>query len=113
MTDNFHLAWIIYLVAVAISLVLVWLAVRRVLGPDTRRVLLLCLFAFLVVPARIEPGSEFWAPAFMAALMEAIDKGVDVALQRLWPTFVTMLALVLLSLVWRLRSIGRGKTDTA
>lgn len=111
MTSNFLLAWGVYLASVVVALLLVWLAVRRWLGADAQRVLLLCLFAFLVVPTRLEPGSEYWSPAFMAALMEAIDKGGDAALDRLWPNFVFMLVLVLLSLAWRLRKIGRRNAE--
>lgn len=109
MAANVQLAWCVYAGAAVLGLALAWLGLRRFMGVDAQRVILLCLAALLAVPANIEADSGSWAPAFMAALMEGIDNGGDAALERLWPSFVVMLVLVLLSLAWRLYHMGRRK----
>lgn len=104
MDSNYLMAWSIYLGAVIAAMILVWLPLRRWVTADTRRLLLLCLFALLITPERVDPDHANWAPAFMAALMEAIDSGFHSGLNRLWPALVLALVLVVLSMLWRLRS---------
>ena len=109
MDSNYLLAWSIYLGAVVVAMVLAWMPLRRWTSSDTRRLLLLCLFALLITPERLDPDHANWAPAFMAALMDAIDSGFQAGLNRLWPALLLMLALVVLSMLWRLRSPGASR----
>lgn len=95
MESKYQVAWLIFFVAVVAAHLLVWQLIRRWRSREGKQVILLCLFAFLATPVPLEPGSSAWVPSFMAALMEAIDGGIDAALNRLWPALVVMLCLVL------------------
>ena len=44
---------------------------------------------------------SYWVPAFMAAIMEGLNHGVDAALSRLWPILVMMLVLLSAAAAWR------------
>lgn len=113
MEPNYQIAWTIYLVSVAVAQWLLWLLIRPLSSKDTKQVIQLCVFALLITPIPLEPGDlRHWVPAFMAALMEAIDTGINAALNRLWPALVLMLVLLLSAMAWRLHRQGRRGTET-
>lgn len=101
MDSNYTLAWLIYLGAVAAAQLLIWLPLRRLRFADLRRVIELCVLGLLITPARLEPGSDNWVPAFMAALMELLESGSDAALDRLWPILLVMLLMLVVSMMIR------------
>lgn len=113
MASNYTTAWLIYLAAIPVAHGLLWAALRRMRSRETRQVIHLCVFAFLITPARLEPGSPLWVPAFMAALMEGIDRGMDAASERLWPIFALMLALIVVSMLWRVLRARRAQRRAA
>ena len=94
--------WMFYLAAVLGAQILMWRLTSPLPGKELGLILQLCVFALLITPAQLEGLDHYWVPAFMAALMEGLNDGVDVAMQRLLPILTVMLALVVLSLFRRL-----------
>ena len=94
-TYEYVLAWAVYLLAVAAAQVLCWRVTRPLPWADARRVIQICIFALLITPARLQPSDSYWAPAFMAAIMDGLNEGSEQALSRLWPILATMLVLLL------------------
>lgn len=101
MATGYTTAWMIYLVAVLVAHGLLWSLTRRLPWRELQQIIHLCVFALLITPARLEPDSSLWVPAFMAATMEGIDSGPEAASNRMWPVLVVMLVLVVLSVVGR------------
>ncbi|MEE8059264.1 MAG: hypothetical protein V3T17_15725 [Pseudomonadales bacterium] len=103
MGNDYLIAWSLYLLAVVAAQILTWRILRPFLQADIRAIVQLCVFSILITPARLEAGASYWVPAFVAALMDGVNDGVDAAIVRLWPIVMVMLVLVSISLVWKLR----------
>ncbi len=108
--NEYVIAWAIYLLAVVGAQVLSWRIARPLPWADLRLVFQLFIFAILITPARLEPTGSYWVPAFMAALMDGLNYGTDQVLNRLWPIWITLLVLLLLSYSWKLFKAYK-KTD--
>lgn len=100
-TSSYMIAWLVYIVAVGGAQLLAWRISRVLRSPDLRAIFQLVVLAALITPARLEEGANYWVPAFMVALMEGLNDGMEVALNRLLPMMVTMLVFILLSVVVR------------
>ena len=110
MESNYTLAWSVYLGAVVVAQLLLWWPLRQLPFADARRLIQLCVFAMFITPARLDPGSDFWVPAFMAALMDALEFGSEAALARVWPILAVMLVLVLASSLLRMVPVWRARS---
>ena len=106
-TGGYYVAWVIYLAAVVVAQLLLRRSLRPVKGQQLKILLQLFLFALLITPVPLEPGQSYWLPAFMAALMESLNLGVDALWPRLWPIFFTMLLLLCLLAGWRAYRLRR------
>lgn len=114
LSDEYFLAWGLYLLAVFGAQLLAWRLTRVIPQADVRVILQLLVLATFITPARLEEGVNYWVPAFIAALIEGLNDGGDAALTRLWSILVTMLVLVLLSFSVKLSKRGaRKSTDEA
>ncbi|ARN75880.1 hypothetical protein [Oceanicoccus sagamiensis] len=100
--NDYYLSWGIYLAAVLAAQLLLWRVLSIFKNQDIKTLIQLLLLALLITPVPLEPGQGYWVPAFMAAIMEGLNLGLDAALPRLWPIFTMMLVFVCLSVVWRL-----------
>lgn len=116
MASNYTNAWLLYLAAVLVAHFLLWWLMRRMQSVELKQVVHLCVLALLITPARLEPGSDNWVPAFMAALMEGIDSGFDAAANRLWPIFSVMLVFIVTAMLvrrWLATKAGRGSAGSS
>lgn len=113
MASNYANAWLLYLAAVGVAHFLLWWLMRRLKSLELKQVIHLCVLALLITPARLEPDSGNWVPAFMAALMEGIDSGFDAAANRLWPIFCVMLVFIVSAMLIRRRLATRGAGEPA
>jgi hypothetical protein len=95
--SDYWIAWLIYLLAVACAQWLCWRASLALASADLRLLLQFCLLALLLTPVRLEPTSQFWVPAFMAALMESLNEETDTVLNRLSPILINMLVLSIMA----------------
>lgn len=109
LSNGYFIAWGIYALAVVMAQLLFWRLCRSIAHADLRLVLQFCLFALLVTPARLEQPLGYWAPAFMAALMDGLNYGLDQVLERLWPVLVSLLLLLLGRILWTRLKARRGK----
>ena len=105
--SDYYLSWGIYLLAVVAAQILLWRVMVVISSREIKILLQLLLLAFLITPVPLEPGQFYWVPAFMAAIMEGLNFGLEAALPRLWPIFTTMLVFVCLSVGWRLYRLRR------
>ncbi|WP_019530202.1 hypothetical protein [Dasania marina] len=102
MAADYLLAWGCYVAATLLLLLMLWRVTAGIKLLDLRFILLILAAALLFTPVPIAAGSNYWAPAFMAALIDTVTMGIDGGVKRLWPILVVMLLLVSLSLLWRL-----------
>ena len=98
--DDYYLAWAIYLAAICLAHLVLWRMLRRLSSVNLRVVLHVCLFAILVTPAPFGSEGSYWVPAYMTAIMEGLNDGLDAMLNRMIPIFIVMLVLVTLSLLF-------------
>jgi len=87
-------AWIIYALATAGALVLLYLWLRSSLGGTARFTLLLTLAAMALTPAHPETGVTTWAPAIFVAGFDLLTQGPESAPRALVPILI-MVALAL------------------
>ena len=102
MGDDYFLAWACYVVSALALLLVLWRLLSWMHLKDTRNVIVVMGFAFLFTPVPLEPASSYWAPAFMAALIDFVTVDVEAGLSRLWPMLIAMFVAVLLSFAARL-----------
>ncbi|MCR8921741.1 hypothetical protein NO559_03095 [Dasania sp. GY-MA-18] len=101
MAGDYLLAWGSYVTAALLLLLLLWRMTAAIKLIDLRIILVILAAALLFTPVPVEPGSAYWAPAFMAALIDAVTIGAEAGIKRLWPILIVMLLLVVLSLIAR------------
>lgn len=100
--NDYYVIWMVYLAASVAGLLIVWRIGSWFTNKEVRRVLVLCTVAVVWTPYPLSDHSGYWAPAFMAMLLEAISNGVESAIQRAIPILLVMLGLVLCSAAWRM-----------
>ncbi len=105
--SDYYISWSIYLAAVLAAQLLLWRVLSIISSREIKTLIQLLLFALLITPVPLEPGQSYWVPAFMAAIMEGLNLGLEAALPRLWPIFTMMLVFVCLSVAWRLYRLRR------
>lgn len=112
--SEYYTAWGFYLVAVASAQLLVWRITRSIPAVMLQRILQLCSFAILITPARLESGQNYFAPAFMVAMMEGVIDGGAAAVSRILPIVLMMLIFSGIYIAIHLkRQSGRSSGDTS
>lgn len=101
MSNNYISAWVWYLLSAGILQWLVWHLSRFLKHRDIRMILNILSLCILFTPVPVAGDSAYWAPVFMAALIDTITLSVNAGLQRLWVLLSVMLLAVLVSFGWR------------
>lgn len=113
MGEDYLWAWLAYAVS-AVFLYLAFWRFSRLIGlRDLRLILRALVLAILVTPVPLEPGSAYWAPAFIAALIDFVTQGVTAGLSRLWYLLIAMLTAVVLSFLWRLKTTNKTQASAS
>lgn len=103
MQSDVMLAWTAYLLSVSTLLLLFYIACRFF---NWHRYAAICcglLAVLFLTPAQIEPGTSYWAPAWMAICLDAVSGQVGQVWGRIVPLVTVMLLLLGLSLLGRWR----------
>lgn len=109
MNSDYAMAWGWYLVSAIALMLVVWRMSSVIRIKDLRTVLRVLALAVLFTPAQLEVGSSYWAPAFMAALIDTVTISTEAGLSRLWLLLLVMFVLVVLSFLWRIKRYKRCK----
>ena len=113
MNDDYLMAWIGYFVSAAILMLVVWRITLFIKSTDIKTVVRVLFFVLFFTPVPLESGSSFWAPAFMAALIDSVTVSGEAAIARLWPLLGAMLTAVLLSFAWRMFSYKKVSVNNS
>jgi len=100
--SDYYLAWAIYLLAVLTAQIVVWRLVLHVRFVELRSILQVCSLALFITPVRLDPTQNYWVPAFIAALMDGLNDGVDALLNRFVPVLFVMTGLLIASFILKL-----------
>ena len=105
MSFDYVLTWCLYGASVAGCSMVLWSLLYAIGGRQVAWGLALLLAVILLVPVQVDPDMPDRAPAFIAALLDALSYGAERAMQRLWPIiWAVLLALpVIATLAFFLR----------
>ena len=102
MLSDIAFAWLCYGLSALTLIYVLWRMLSWMGFKEFRQVATVIVGAFLFTPVPVEPGSDDWAPAFMAVLIDLVTVSTEAAMSRLWPMLIVMLVMVVLSFAWRI-----------
>jgi hypothetical protein len=101
-------SWFLYIVAVFGCSTVLWRMLIAFGLREAAMVISGLLAIALLVPSRVDEGLLYWSPALMAALLEWLSYGSDVALQRFQPVGLALAAYLFLYLLYRVVIIQKS-----
>ena len=100
--SEYYTAWSIYLLAVLVAEILLWRLLRIIKPGSVKLTLHLSLLALLLTPATLDITQSYWVPAFMVALMNGLNEGLEAALPPLQLILIVMLLLISVPYLFRI-----------
>jgi hypothetical protein len=112
-TQDYFIAWIIYLLASAGLFILVWRGLKQINWLELRWLLSLWFLCLVFIPMKVLPDQGYLAPALIVFLMDSITEGKQAGLRGLFPLFLggflSLSGVLIASIVVRIRRLRRHR----
>ncbi len=113
-SQDYYIAWSIYLVAGILFSLISWKVMKRYLWREMAYLLQSLLLAIIFTPWYVLPEEEILAPALIIFMLDLITVDLTTSIRALIPLVMAMLSgiivTVILSVVYRIKR--RGKTSS-
>ncbi|MGK0442256.1 MAG: hypothetical protein ACJA0N_002064 [Pseudohongiellaceae bacterium] len=113
MGSDYVFAWSCYIASSITLIVVLWHLLIWFGLKETQNLICALAAVFLFTPVPVTTDSSYWAPAFMAAVIDLVASGTEAALNRIWPLLIVMFVVVLLTITWRIYQSKQNLTASS